>query len=95
MIILILVLIFLSIYILKSVKEIPIIYSRQGTVQETSTLPLPMNPVGMVPIIFALAFASFPYLLSQLAIRLGTQATRIQAVSSWIEINFNIYSQQP
>lgn len=95
MVILILLLIFLSIYILKSVKEIPIIYSRQWTVQETSILPLPMNPVGMVPIIFALAFASFPYLLSQLVTRLGTQSASMQHVASRIEMNFNIYSQQP
>ncbi len=95
MIVLILLLIFLSIYILKSVKEIPIIYSRQWTVQETSILPLPMNPVGMIPIIFALAFASFPYLLSQLITRLGTQSATMQHVASWIEMNFNIYSQQP
>jgi preprotein translocase subunit SecY len=95
MAIFILVLIVLSILILRSVKEIPIVYSRQGKVQETSVLPLPMNPVGMIPIIFALAFASFPYLLSQLFLRLGTQNETVLNFSSTIELYFNIYSQQP
>jgi preprotein translocase subunit SecY len=54
-----------------------------------------MNPVGMIPIIFALAFASFPYLLSQLFTRLGTTNETIMNISSRIELNFNIYSQQP
>lgn len=91
----ILVLILLSILILRSIKEIPIVYSRQWQVQETSVLPLPMNPVGMIPIIFALAFASFPYLLSQLFLRLGTQNQTIMNIANRIELNFNIYSQQP
>jgi preprotein translocase subunit SecY len=95
MAIFILVLILLSILILKSTKEIPIVYSRQGQVQETSVLPIPMNPVGMIPIIFALAFASFPYLLSQLFTRLGTTNETVMGISSRIELNFNIYSQQP
>ncbi len=95
MAIFILVLILLSILILRSIKEIPVIYSRQGQVQETSVLPIPMNPVGMIPIIFALAFASFPYLLSQLFIRMGTQNEAMANISNRIELNFNIYSQQP
>ena len=91
----VLLLIVLSIFILKSIKEIPIIYSRQGKVQESSILPIPMNPVGMIPIIFALAFASFPYLLAQLITKLGTQSNIISTIAGRIEINFNIYSQQP
>jgi len=95
MVIFILLLILLSIFILRSIKEIPIVYSRQGKVQDSAVLPIPMNPVGMIPIIFALAFASFPYLLAQLATKLGTQSGFVNTLASWIEINFNIYSQQP
>ena len=51
-------------------KHIPIIYARQGKIQETSKLPIPLNPVGMVPIIFAMAFVSFPYIISQFTMSL-------------------------
>jgi preprotein translocase subunit SecY len=70
MLVIILVLVLLSIFILKSVKEIPIIYSKQGKINQTSTLPIPLNPVGMIPIIFAIAFASFPYIVSQVLVKL-------------------------
>ncbi|EKD25393.1 MAG: hypothetical protein ACD_80C00071G0001, partial [uncultured bacterium (gcode 4)] len=66
MLIIVLWLVLLSIFILKSIKEIPVIYARRGKVEESSSLPIPMNPVGMVPIIFSIAFVSFPYLLSKL-----------------------------
>jgi preprotein translocase subunit SecY len=65
MLLIVVVLIVLSIFILKSTKEIPVVYTRSGKVQQSSILPLPLNPVGMVPIIFAMAFVSFPYLISQ------------------------------
>lgn len=91
----ILILVLLSIFILKSIKEIPVIYARQGQVQQTSILPIPMNPVGMIPIIFAMALASFPYIFSQFATQFGVQAVWVQQWAQWIEINFNIYSQNP
>ncbi len=95
MLIIVLGLIILSIFLLKTIKEIPIIYAKQGKVQESSSLPIPLNPVGMIPIIFAIAFATFPYLLSQLVIKFGTQNQTVMQVAQWIERNFNIYNQQP
>ena len=95
MLVIVLVLIFLSIFILKSVKEIPVIYARRGKVQESSSLPIPMNPVGMVPIIFSIAFVSFPYLLSKLIVQFQPMNTKLVGIANWIEANLNIYSQQP
>jgi preprotein translocase subunit SecY len=63
MLVIVIALVILSIFILKSLKEIPIVYAKQGKVQETSLLPIPLNPVGMIPIIFSIAFITFPYLL--------------------------------
>jgi len=95
MIAIVLVLIVLSIYILKSTKEIPVIYTRSGKVQQSSILPIPMNPVWMVPIIFAMAFVSFPYLCFQLLHNFMPMNAKIAAISSWIELHLNIYSSQP
>ena len=95
MLIIVLGLILLSIFILKSIKEIPIIYARRGKVEEASSLPIPMNPVGMVPIIFSIAFVSFPYLLSKLITQFQPMNTRLVGMANWIEANLNIYTQQP
>lgn len=95
MLVIVLVLIVLSIFILKSVKEIPIIYARKGKVQESSILPIPMNPVWMIPIIFAMAFVSFPYLLSKIIVQFQPMNTKLVHAADWIEANLNIYSQQP
>lgn len=76
-------------------KEIPIVYAKQGKVQETSTLPIPLNPVGMIPIIFAIAFVTFPYLLSRLVVQFQPMNANLMGVANWIEANLNIYSQQP
>jgi len=95
MLIIVLVLIVLSIFILKSVKEIPIIYARKGKVQESSILPIPMNPVWMIPIIFSMAFVSFPYLLSKIIVQFQPMNDRLVHIADWIETNLNIYSQQP
>lgn len=95
MIIIVLWLVLLSIFILKSLKEIPIIYARRGKVEESSSLPIPMNPVGMVPIIFSIAFVSFPYLLSKLITQFQPMNTRLVGMANWIEANLNIYTQQP
>ncbi|MEI6425814.1 MAG: preprotein translocase subunit SecY [Candidatus Absconditabacteria bacterium] len=95
MLIVVLGLIFLSIFILKSIKEIPIIYSRRGKVQESSNLPIPMNPVGMVPIIFAIAFVSFPYVLSKLIMQFQAMNGKLMGIATWIESNLNIYTQNP
>lgn len=85
----------LSIYLIRTIKEIPVIYARQWKVQQTSILPFPLNPVGMIPIIFAIAFVSFPYLLSQLLSRFGGSTAYIKNASVWIEQNLNIYVNQP
>lgn len=95
MLIIVLGLVLLSIFILKSIKEIPVIYARRGKVEESSSLPIPMNPVGMVPIIFSIAFVSFPYLLSKLITQFQPMNTRLVGMANWIEANLNIYTQQP
>ena len=95
MLAIVLVLIILSIYILKSTKEIPVIYTRSGKVQQSSILPIPMNPVGMVPIIFAMAFVSFPYLCFQLLHNFMPMNEKVAAISNWIELHLNIYASQP
>lgn len=95
MLAIVLVLILLSILLIKTRKDIPVIYARQWQVQETASLPIPLNPVGMIPIIFAIAFATFPYLVSQIVINMGSQNQTMQNVALWIESNFNIYTQNP
>lgn len=95
MLVIVLVLILLSIFILKSVKEIPVVYARRGKVQEASSLPIPMNPVGMIPIIFSIAFVSFPYLISKLIVQFQPGNLKLTSIANWIESNLNIYSQQP
>lgn len=95
MLAIVLVLIVLSVFILKTKKEIPIVYAKQGKIQQSASLPLPLNPVGMVPIIFAIAFASFPYLLSQVITKFGSASGTVVDMAKWIEINFNIYNQNP
>ncbi|MCF7835055.1 preprotein translocase subunit SecY [Candidatus Gracilibacteria bacterium] len=95
MLVIVLVLILFSIFILKSMKEIPVVYARRGKVEQTSTLPIPMNPVGMIPIIFAIAFVSFPYLLSKMIVQFQPMNAKLVGFSTWIESNLNIYSQQP
>lgn len=95
MLVIVLVLIILSIFILKSTKEIPIIYARKGKVQESSILPIPMNPVWMIPIIFSMAFVSFPYLLSKLIVQFQPMNTKLVHIADWIEANLNIYNSNP
>lgn len=95
MILIVLVLVILSVLLVKTRKDIPVVYARQGKVEETASLPIPLNPVGMIPIIFSVAFATFPYLLSQIVVNTGSQNVMMQNIARWIEINFNIYAQQP
>jgi preprotein translocase subunit SecY len=89
------VLMLLTILLIKTRKDIPVVYARQGGSKETASLPIPLNPVGMIPIIFSVAFVTFPYLVSQIIIKLGSQNPMIQNAAKWIETNFNIYTQQP
>ena len=84
-----------SIFILKSYQQIPVIYARQGKIQETSKLPIPLNPVGMIPIIFSMAFVSFPYIISQFATSLGYPSDTMKYWANWIQMNFNIYVEKP
>ncbi len=95
MLVIVLALIILSVLLIKTRKDIPVIYARQWQVQETASLPIPLNPVGMIPIIFAIAFASFPYLLSQIVINMWSQNQSMQSVAIRIEQNFNIYVENP
>lgn len=94
MTIVVLFLVIVSVLLIRTRKEIPIVYSRQWKVEETATLPIPLNPVWMIPIIFAMAFTSFPYLLSQVINKMQVQPW-LSSLSSYIETNFNIYSNQP
>ncbi|MFC2696309.1 MAG: preprotein translocase subunit SecY [Candidatus Absconditicoccaceae bacterium] len=95
MLVIVLVLVVLSIFILKSIKEIPIIYAKQGKAQQSSALPIPLNPVGMVPIIFAMAFVSFPQLIAKLITQFQPANLKLVAVANRIESHFNIYAQNP
>lgn len=95
MLVIVLVLVVLSILMLKSIKEISITYAKQWKVQQSSTLPIPLNPVGMVPIIFAMAFVSFPYLLAKLVMQFNPANLKLVAIAQWVETHFNIYSQNP
>lgn len=95
MLLIVLVLTLLSIFILKSQKEIPVIYTKSGKVQQSSILPIPMNPVGMVPIIFAMAFVSFPYLISQLIHQFQQGNEKLKMIADRIQLHLNIYSSQP
>ena len=95
MLVIVLVLVVLSILILKSIKEIPIIYAKPGKAQQSSALPIPLNPVGMVPIIFAMAFVSFPQLIAKLITQFQPANLKLVAVANRIESHFNIYAQNP
>lgn len=95
MMIIVLALILLSIFVLKSIKEIPIVYSRKWSVKESSMLPIPLNPVGMIPIIFAMAFVSFPYLISQMITQFQPGNLKLMSFANRVEANLNIYSQTP
>ena len=95
MLVIVLVLVVLSILILKSIKEIPIVYAKQGKAQQSSALPIPLNPVGMVPIIFAMAFVSFPQLIAKLITQFQPANLKLVAVANRIESHFNIYAQNP
>ena len=49
----------------------------------------------MVPIIFAMAFVSFPYLCFQLLHNFMPMNAKVAAISNWIELHLNIYSSNP
>lgn len=84
-----------SVWLLKSVKNIPVVYARQGKVEQTSSLPIPLNPVGMIPIIFSVAFVTFPYLISEFLLKLWSPSEFVQKVWNWIMNNFNYFVQDP
>jgi len=91
----VLVLIVLSILLIRTRKEIPITYARAWKIQETAILPIPLNPVGMIPIIFAIAFVSFPYLLWNIIYKLKPSSLWAEAFKNFVETYFNIYTQNP
>lgn len=90
-----LVLIVLSILLIRTKKEIPITYARAGKIQETATLPIPLNPVWMIPIIFAIAFVSFPYLLWNIIYKIKPASAGASAFKDFVETYLNIYTQNP
>lgn len=91
-VVIMLVLIILAILLIRTKKEIPITYAKAGKIQETSVLPIPLNPVWMIPIIFAMAFVSFPYLLGNIIWNFTTWG---QAFKHFTSIYFNIYTNNP
>ncbi len=96
MLFIVLALIILSILLIRTRKEIPVVYARQWKVEETAVLPIPLNPVWMIPIIFAIAFVSFPYLLSQIFKNsVWVNNALVQSFVNFIEQNLNIYSTTP
>jgi preprotein translocase subunit SecY len=49
----------------------------------------------MIPIIFSMAFVSFPYLCAKLIVQFQPMNTKLVAVADRIEANLNIYTTQP
>ena len=90
----VLVLIVLSILLIRTRKEIPVTYAKAWKIQETAVLPIPLNPVWMIPIIFAMAFVSFPYLLWQILYKFKETAWT-EAIKSFTETYMNIMTQNP
>ena len=93
--VIVLVLIVLSILLIRTRKEIPITYAKAWQIQETAVLPIPLNPVGMIPIIFAIAFVSFPYLLGQILYKFNPTSPATTAIKSFTETYLNIMTQNP
>ncbi len=94
-IMIVLVLIVLSIMLIRTRKEIPIVYAKAGKIQETAILPIPLNPVWMIPIIFAIAFVSFPYLLWNIIYKLKPASPWAQAFKDFVWTYLNIYTNNP
>lgn len=94
MTVLVLALVIMAVLLIKTRKEIPIRYARQWKIEETAVLPIPLNPVWMIPIIFSIAFISFPYLISQVLSKVNPSWAMVN-VAKWIETNLNIYTNQP
>ncbi len=90
-----LVLIVLAVLLIRTKKEIPITYARAGKIQETATLPIPLNPVWMIPIIFSMAFVSFPYLLGNIIYKLNPTSPWAESFKSFVENYLNIYTNNP
>ncbi len=93
--VIVLVLIILSILLIRTRKEIPITYAKAWKIQETAVLPIPLNPVGMIPIIFAMVFVSFPYLLWQVLYKFNPTSPATTAIKSFTETYLNIMTQNP
>jgi preprotein translocase subunit SecY len=91
----VLVLIILSILLIRTRKEIPITYAKAGKIQETAVLPIPLNPVGMIPIIFAIAFVSFPYLLGQVIHKFNPSSHLANSIKDFTATYLNIYTNNP
>jgi ABC-type sulfate transport system permease component len=49
----------------------------------------------MIPIIFAMAFVSFPYLASKMIEQFQPMNEKLVSFATRVEANLNIYSQQP
>ena len=90
-----LVLIILSILLIRTTKEIPITYAKAGKIQETAVLPIPLNPVWMIPIIFAMAFVSFPYLLGNIIYKMNPTSLWAESFKTFVSNYFNIYTTNP
>lgn len=89
------VLIVLAVLLIRTRKEIPITYARAGKIQETAILPIPLNPVWMIPIIFSMAFVSFPYLLGNIIYKLNPTSPWAESFKNLVENYLNIYTNNP
>jgi preprotein translocase subunit SecY len=49
----------------------------------------------MVPIIFAIAFISFPYLLVNVLYKFHPTSAALASIKTWVENHLNIYSNNP
>lgn len=67
-------------------RRIPVTYAGQrGTAQsQQSYLPIRVNQAGMIPIIFAFSFISFPGILAQFFT--GSDSTALQGIGNWINL---------
>jgi preprotein translocase subunit SecY len=49
----------------------------------------------MIPIIFAMAFVTFPYIISQLVLKFGYPSDSVRNFADWINTNLNLYTSNP
>lgn len=61
-----LILIFITVVVTESYREIPVSYANKTGKGVMSSLPVKLNQAGMIPIIFAVSIVTFPTIIAQL-----------------------------